>query len=126
MRPDLLIVGTISLIRIIVGVSPFVAPRLTMKLMKFPSEYCHSGLIAMTRMFGVRDIGLGVLTLLIMHDLSFIKTLIYINAAMDAGDVIAFGLALKNDSKIKSAAVNSMIIAGTAVLAWVVARALTL
>lgn len=119
---SLLIVFAISVIRIVVGVAPFVAPQLAMKIMKYPEDQLNNSLLLGTfRMFGVRDIGLGVLTLFFMNQSDHLRMLIVINGLMDLGDVLSFGLALRQDSKIKETAVSSMGVASLAVIAWLVA-----
>ena len=47
--------------RILLGIAPFVAARPSARLLGFPVDHDNPTTRLMARLFGVRDIGLGVL-----------------------------------------------------------------
>lgn len=106
------------------GIAPFISGQWALKIMKFPEGYANASTLVMTRLFGVRDIGLGILTLMFMSQPASLTFLLVLNFCMDAGDVFSYLLAWRSDSNMKTAALNSGGVAFLAVIFWTIALAL--
>ena len=111
----------ISIGRIIIGLAPIVLPNHAIELMKLPKAHDNTTARMMARLFGIRDIGLAVLTILTFyyaHDhLWFIFIL---NGVTDGADAVSFAVELKKE-EVKKGAFNSMCIAGSVTIIWIIA-----
>jgi hypothetical protein len=109
-----------ALIRIGLGLAPFVAAGATARLLGFPASHDTPTARLMGRFFGVRDIGLGVLAL---WSLSHPETLPFIalfQASMDFGDLIATSIPVLRSQGITRAALLSAMFAAGGGLSWIV------
>ncbi|KAA1415824.1 DUF4267 domain-containing protein [Nocardioides humilatus] len=92
----------LSLGRIAIGVSSIASPQLTAKVFGVsPEANPHMGYF--TRMFGVREIALGALTLMAKGEVR--RTMLKAGIAVDSGDAItgAIGLARQDVPKFAGA-----------------------
>jgi uncharacterized protein YjeT (DUF2065 family) len=106
--------------RIALGLAPFVAARPASRLVGFPASHDSPTARLMGRLFGVRDIGLGVLVFYaLLHPL--VAPFIFLfNATMDGGDVISVAIPLVKREGIDRGATVSGIMATLGGLGWVV------
>jgi hypothetical protein len=102
--------------RIILGLAPFVAAGPTSRLLGFPQSHDNATARLMGRFFGVRDIGLGVLAFYAIRHPEAAPFIFLFNAAMDAGDLFAIGLAKRH---VPTAATRSALFALAGGLGWV-------
>lgn len=79
--------------RILIGLAPFVAAGPASRLLGFPSVHDNPTARLMARFFGVRDIGLGVLAFYALRHPEAAPFIFLFNALMDAGDLVAIGMA---------------------------------
>jgi uncharacterized protein YjeT (DUF2065 family) len=106
--------------RILIGLAPFVAAGPASRMLRFPAAHDSPTTRLMARLFGVRDIGLGVL---VFYALAHPETALFLflfNACMDAGDLFSIGIPIVGRQGIDRAAVASSVFALTGGLAWVV------
>jgi hypothetical protein len=103
--------------RIAIGLAPFIAAGPASRLLGFPQSHDNATARLMARMFGVRDIGLGVLAFYAIKHPEAAKFIFLFNAAMDAGDLLAI-LAARKD--VPTGAFRSALFAIAGGLGWVV------
>ncbi len=122
---QLVVVG-MALGRIVLGLAPFVAAGPSARLLGFPASHDTATARLMGRLFGVRDIGLGVL---VFYGLAHPETQPFIfvfNACMDAGDLTAILIPLvKRQGIDRAAAISGLfaLIGGSGwLILWLVAR----
>jgi hypothetical protein len=104
--------------RIILGVAPFVAAGPASRLLGFPPSQDSPTARLMGRFFGVRDIGLGVLTFWALRHPEALSFVLLFNAATDFCDLISTTIPLIGRHGIDRAALVSAGFAGSAMLAW--------
>jgi hypothetical protein len=104
--------------RALIGLAPFVAAGLTSRALGFPAEHDTATARLMARMFGVRDIGLGVLAWYAVAHVETAPFLFAFNAAMDAGDLLSISLPLVRRQGIDRAALRSAVFAVIGGSAW--------
>ena len=109
--------------RILLGLAPIVAPQQASKLLRFPADHDNATARLMGRLFGVRDIGLGVLVMYAVSDIPLLKWVFLFQAATDAGDILCIAPNLR-DPKMKKAATASLAFAMAGCSGWLIARAL--
>ena len=73
--------------RIAIGTAIWLAPRLSIRALGFDPENPQA--IALARLAGTRDLALGTLTILSLHDLGAARRLGVVNAVVDAADATA-------------------------------------
>jgi hypothetical protein len=78
--------------RVAIGVGTLVAPEPALRLLGF-AEVSPATAVA-SRIAGIRDLVLGVVTLAVLEDRARLRAASLANAAADAGDMLAFALAL--------------------------------
>jgi hypothetical protein len=105
--------------RIVLGLAPFVAPRLSARLLGFPLSHDTPTTRLMARFFGVRDIGLGLLAFYAIAHPELAGPVFLFNALMDAGDLYAISIPLVKRQGIDRAALMSALFAITGGLSWV-------
>lgn len=105
--------------RILLGLAPFLFPALAFKILKFPLAHDNESARVMARLFGVRDIGLGVLTIASYYNPATLGFVFLLNLATDLGDIISFAIAGKKDPAMRQAALNSSLIAASACCIWI-------
>lgn len=112
--------------RIAIGLAPFVAAGPAAKLVGFPDSHDTATARLMGRLFGVRDIGLGVLALWGLSRPEVLPFILLFNAFMDLGDLVATGIPLiKRQGIDKGAAMSAAmaLIGGSSWIAmWLVTR----
>ncbi len=114
-----LVVSGMALGRIALGVAPFVAAGPASRMLGFPVAHDNPTSRLMSRLFGVRDIGLGVLALWGLRHPEALGFVLLFNAAMDAGDLVAIGIPLLKRQGIDRAAAASAAFALLGGLGWI-------
>ncbi|MEO6419908.1 MAG: DUF4267 domain-containing protein [Polyangiaceae bacterium] len=114
------VIGGMGIGRIILGLAPFVAAGPSSKLIGFPATHDNATARLMSRFFGVRDIGLGVLVFYALAHPAALAFLLLFNALTDFGDLIAIGIPLARRQGIDRGAWTSAAFALPAGLAWLV------
>jgi hypothetical protein len=77
--------------RVAIGVGMLAAPRPALRALGFAEV--SAATTAVSRIAGIRDLVLGVVTLAALDDRERLRAATLANAAADAGDTVAFGLA---------------------------------
>jgi hypothetical protein len=113
-----LVVSGMALGRIALGVAPFIAAGPAAQLVGFPASHDTPTARLMGRLFGVRDIGLGVLALWGLRNPTALPFVMLFNAFMDAGDLVAIAIPLVKRQGIDRAAVMSALFATIGGLGW--------
>jgi hypothetical protein len=111
-------VPAFSLVRIGLGLAPFVAAGATSRMLGFPASHDTATARLMARFFGVRDIGLGVLALWSLRHPETMSFVLLFNAFMDAGDLFSTLIPLVKRQGIDRAAAVSALFALIGGLAW--------
>jgi len=104
--------------RIAIGAAPFVAAGPSSRMLGFPASHDTATARLMARMFGVRDIGLGVLVFWALRHPEALPFIMLFNAAMDAGDLASILVPLVKRQGIDRAALASAAFAITGGLSW--------
>jgi hypothetical protein len=115
-----LAVSGMALVRMALGVTPFIAARPASRLIGFPASHDTPTTRLMARFFGVRDIGLGVLALWALRHPEALPFIALFNAAMDAGDLFSISIPLVRRQGIDRAALASAMFATSGALSWIV------
>jgi hypothetical protein len=115
-----LVVSAMAAGRVAIGAAPFVAPRAASRLLGFPASHDTPTARLMARMFGVRDIGLGVLALWALRHPDALPFVALFNAFMDAGDLVSIAIPLVRRDGIDRAALASAAFAIIGGLSWLV------
>jgi hypothetical protein len=110
--------------RIMIGLAPFVAAGATARLLGFPAAHDTATARLMGRLFGVRDIGLGVLAFYALAHPETAPFIFLFNAMMDAGDLFAITIPLVKRQGIDRGALLSAAMALTGGTGWLIAWAL--
>jgi len=87
--------------RIAIGLGMLAAPELALRALGF--EGVTPATVAVGRIAGVRDLALGAATIAALEDRDRLRTATLANAVADAGDTIAFGIALSNSERTAGA-----------------------
>jgi Domain of unknown function (DUF4267) len=106
--------------RIVLGLMPFVAARRGSILLGFPEAHDTPTTRLMARLFGVRDVGLGVLVFYALAHPAVLSFVMVFNAMTDFGDLVAIAIPLVRRQGIDRAAWSSAMFAAPAGLAWLV------
>ena len=118
MSPTTLVISGMALGRIALGIAPFIAAAPAAQLVGFPAEHDNPTTRLMARLFGVRDIGLGVLALWGLSNPTALPFVLLFNAFMDAGDLTAIAVPLVRRQGIDAAAIKSAVLATVGGLGW--------
>lgn len=113
-----IVVSGMALGRIALGIAPFVAAGPASRMLGFPASHDNATSRLMGRLFGVRDVGLGVLALWALQHPEALPFVLLFNAAMDAGDLVAISIPLFKRQGIDRAAVASALFALFGGLGW--------
>ena len=89
-------------------------------MLGFPVDHDNPTTRLMARLFGVRDIGLGVLVFYGLQHLETLAFLIVFNALTDLADLIAIGIPLARRQGIDRGAWTSAAFALPAAAGWLV------
>ncbi len=114
------VIGGMGVGRIVLGVAPFVAAGPSSRLLGFPAQHDNATARLMSRFFGVRDVGLGVLVFYGLTHPAVLAFLLLFNALTDFGDLFAIGIPLVRRQGIDRGAWTSAGFALPAGLAWLV------
>jgi hypothetical protein len=121
-----LVVSGMALGRIVIGAAPLVAAGPASRLLGFPLAHDNATARLMARMFGVRDIGLGILALWGLGHPEALPFIFLFNALMDLGDLLSISAPLIKRQGIDAAALRSaaFAIAGGSgwLILWLIAR----
>ena len=104
--------------RILLGLAPFLAANTSSRLLGFPAEHDTPTTRLMARLFGVRDIGLGVLVFYALKHPEILGFVFVFNALTDFGDLAAIAIPLVRRQGIDRGAWSSAACALPAGLAW--------
>ncbi|MCB9592297.1 MAG: hypothetical protein H6719_06165 [Sandaracinaceae bacterium] len=104
--------------RVTIGLAPFVAAAPVSRMLGFPAAHDTPTARLMARMFGVRDVGLGVLAFYAVLHPATAAFMFLFNAFMDAGDLVSIAVPLAKRQGIDRAALQSSALAITGGLAW--------
>lgn len=120
------VIAAMGLGRIALGLAPFVAAGPASKLLGFPASQDNPTARLMGRLFGVRDIGLGVLAFYAIKHPETAPFLFLFNAFMDLGDFASAAIPIVKRQGIDRGAMMSALFAaigGTGwLIAWLIAR----
>ena len=120
-----LVISGMGLARIALGLAPFVAAGPVSRLLGFPPEHDSPTTRLMARLFGVRDIGLGILAFYALRHPETASFLFLFNAAMDAGDLGSILIPLVKRQGIDRGALSSAVFALAGGVSWVIVWSLT-
>jgi hypothetical protein len=112
------IVFCMGVVRILLGLTPFFAARLSARLMGFPLGHDNPTTRLMARLFGVRDVGLGVLVFFGLQHPESLAFIVLFNALTDFGDLLAIAIPLLKRQGIDRAAWTSAVFALPAGVGW--------
>jgi hypothetical protein len=115
-----LAVTALGLGRIAIGLAPFVAAGPSSRLLGFPARHDNPTARLMGRLFGVRDIGLGVLAFYAVRNPEAAPFVFLFNAFMDLGDLFAISIPLVKRQGIDRGALLSGLFAFGGGLSWIV------
>lgn len=87
--------------RIVIGIGMVAAPKPALRALGF--NEVSPATVAVGRIAGVRDLVLGVVTLAALEDHDRLRTATLANAVADAGDTMAFGVALGTSERTAGA-----------------------
>jgi hypothetical protein len=104
--------------RVLLGLIPFVAAKSSARLVGFPVDHDNPTTRLMARLFGVRDIGLGVLVFFAIRHPETLAFVVVLNALTDFGDLIAISIPLFRRQGIDRAAWTSAAFALPAGAGW--------
>jgi hypothetical protein len=116
---DVVIAG-MGLGRIALGLAPFVAAGPAARLLGFPDRHDNPTSRLMGRLFGVRDIGLGILAFYAIAHPEIAAFIFLFNAFMDLGDLFAVTIPLVKRQGIDRGAAMSGLFAMIGGFSWLV------
>lgn len=111
--------------RVLIGAAALFAPGRTSRLLGFPVEQDSPSARLMGRLFGVRDVALGVLVWKARNDPAFARFVYRLNACVDGGDAASMAVAVAGRQGIDRAALSSSVPALSAMVGWSVLAART-
>jgi hypothetical protein len=112
------VAGSMAAGRILIGAAALLAPGPTSRLLGFPTSQDSASARLMGRLFGVRDVALGVLVLRARRDPDFARFVYRLNACVDGGDAASMAVALIGREGIDRAALASSVPALSAMVGW--------
>ena len=112
-------------LRIAIGLGPIFTPKLVSWILAVPPSEDTRTALLWARLFGLRDIGLGVLVLAASSDLAMLHKAAWFNAAMDLGDASMCLIAVLRGHQIDAVAKRTALFASGGLIAWVVLALLT-
>jgi hypothetical protein len=115
-----LAISGMGLGRIALGVAPFLAAGSSARMLGFPASHDNATSRLMGRLFGVRDIGLGVLAFYAVRHPETLGFIMLFQAAMDLGDLFAISIPLIRRQGIDRAALASALFATIGGLGWLI------
>jgi hypothetical protein len=112
------VAGAMAAGRILIGAAALLAPGPTSRLLGFPTSQDSASARLMGRLFGVRDVALGVLVLQARRNPEFARFVYCLNACVDGGDAASMAVALIGREGIDRAALASSVPALGAMVGW--------
>ena len=112
------LLAAMAAMRVLLGLAPFVAAAPAARLLGFPPEHDNPTTRLMGRLFGVRDIGLGVLVVYGLQHPELLFPIVIFNAFTDLGDLVAIAIPLVRRQGIDRGALASAAFAAPAAIAW--------
>lgn len=106
--------------RVLLGLAPFVAARPVSLLLGVPKEHDNATARLMGRLFGVRDVGLGVLVFFAIKHPDILPFVLLFNALTDFGDLFAILIPVVRRQGIDKAASRFAAFALPAGVGWLV------
>jgi hypothetical protein len=114
------VIAAMGLGRIAIGLAPLVAAGPASRLLGFPAKHDNPTARLMARMFGVRDIGLGVLAFYAIAHPEVAPFIFLFNAFMDLGDLASIAVPIVKRQGIDKGALLSAMFAIGGGLSWLV------
>ena len=114
------VIAAMGLGRIAIGLAPLVAAGPASRLLGFPARHDNPTARLMARMFGVRDIGLGVLAFYAIKNPETAPFIFLFNAFMDLGDLLSIAVPIVKRQGIDKGALLSALFAIGGGLSWLV------
>jgi hypothetical protein len=111
--------------RTLIGLAPFISAGRTAALLGFPKDHDNASARVMARLFGVRDVGLGVLAAWAAGDVSRLHFVMPFQAAMDLGDLVSAAIPVIKKQGINRGAVMTGLFAICGATAWLSVFAMT-
>lgn len=109
-----------GVVRILLGVTPFFAVGLATRTLGFPPSHDNATARLMARLFGVRDVGLGMLAFYAVPHPELLAPIVLFNSAMDGGDVVSAGIPLVRRAGIDRGAATTVVFALIGATCWLV------
>lgn len=119
------VIFAMGIMRILIGVAPILAPSLASRLLHFPVAHDNPTARLMGRLFGVRDLGLGLLVFYALAHPEHLGPMFLFQAAMDGGDLLSIAVPLVRRQGIDKAALLSAGFALSGLLGWIIVAAAT-
>ena len=117
-------IGTgLALARAGIGAAAVLAPGLTSRVMGFPPKTDTPATRLVARFFGLREVAMGALTLVVLRRDPSDRRLMAWNAAVDGSDAVLALLALAGRRGIDRAALGTIALAVPLCTAWLWLRA---
>lgn len=104
--------------RVAIGAAALLAPGPTSRLLGFPADHDSATARLMGRLFGVRDVALGVLVWRVRGDRELSRFAYRLNAGVDAGDIAAAAIPVIGRRGIDRAAASTIAFAFTGANVW--------
>jgi hypothetical protein len=104
--------------RVLIGIISILAPGLARRVMRLPAEQDNASVRMMTRLFGVREVAVGMHAVASVQESPRKPHLYTQNATVDAGDAAVLLIALAKGGGVRRAAVGSLAIAVPVVATW--------
>lgn len=117
-------ITALALGRIALGLAPILAAGPASRLLGFPPEHDNASTRLFGRLFGIRDIGLGVLVLFVADDPLLLWWSFVFNALHDLGDACVIAVPLLRKQGIDRAACLSLTFALGGLLCWLISLGL--
>lgn len=105
--------------RAALGLAPIVAPARASRLLGFPPEHDNPTARLMGRLFGVRDIALGVIAYAALHGQVSLPFALLLNFACDLADAAMISIPLVRRQGIDQAATWSLAFASLGAASWI-------
>lgn len=104
--------------RMILGLAPIIAAEPLSKLLGFPEAHNNPSTRLFARLFGVRDIGLGILVIFLLKDIELLRWGLIFNAFHDLADIGMIAIPLWRKQGMKKAALLCMMFACGGLISW--------
>lgn len=109
--------------RVLIGLTPFFMAGPAVRLLRVPGSHDNPSMRLMARLFGVRDVGLGVLVFWATSHPEALGFVLLFNAVTDFGDAASAAIPLLKRDGIDLAAGFTLALASAAGVLWLVVHA---